>query len=316
MSSVQPTSTPPGRDDSRPYVSVVVPVYQERDAIGDVVEEIVRVFQGQERSFEVVVVDDGSTDGTTRVLDRIAADYPGIVQVINQPYNKGNGATVRTGMRAARGELIACMDADGQHDPAELLRLLPRMVDYDLVVGARTLAKGGDRHRNLGDKFYSKLASWIAQFPITDLTSGMRVFQAEEVLPYVHLFPQRFSYPTTSTLAFIKAGHNVAFVPINIRRRRTGASKIKLLRDAIRFLIIIVKIIVIFDPLRVFFPTAIMLFLLASAATGYSIWSLERLFIPNGAVVLYVVSVLVVLLGLIAEQVAALQVSSRDEPRR
>jgi glycosyltransferase involved in cell wall biosynthesis len=299
-----------------PEVSVVLPVYQEREAIRTIITRAVQVLRQIGLTFEVIAVDDGSTDGTCEVLQELSGEFPRYLRIIRHPYNKGNGAAIKSGIRAARGEVIACMDADGQHDPHDLLRMLPYMAEYDLVIGARTQSYQGVWYRNLANRLYNALASWLTQFPIEDLTSGYRVFRASIVKQYVHLFPARFSYPTTSTLAFIKGGHNVKYVPITVRPRQGGKSKIKLVSDGWRFIIIIFKIIVIFEPLRVFLPTALILFLLAVASTAYSMWSLGRLHIPNSGVVLFVVSVLVVLLGLIAEQIAALQILTREETRR
>lgn len=297
-------------------LSIVFPVYHERDSVSDTVHRAVAVGTEMGVQFEVITVDDGSQDGTREALQELADRFPGTVRLVTHPYNKGNGAAIRTGILAARGRIIACMDADGQHDPADILRLYPYMDDYDLVVGARTPTYRGALHRNLANRLYNAFASWLTQFRIEDLTSGYRLFRADVVLHYVHLFPARFSYPTTSTLALIKGGHNVKYVGIDVRARRGNHSKIRIFRDGWRFLVIIVKIIVIFEPLRVFLPTAFILGLLAVASTAYSISSLGRLHIPNSAVLLFLVAVLVVLLGFLGEQIAALQVSRRhhDSP--
>jgi len=238
-----------------------------------------------------------------------------VLRLIRHPYNKGNGAAIKSGIRAARGAVIACLDADGQHDPADLVRLLPCAGEYDLVVGARTGANRGTFPRTLANRFFNALASWLTQFPIEDLTSGYRVFRASVVKRFVHLFPARFSYPATSTLAFIKGGYSVTYVPIEVRARRTGQSKIRLVADGWRFVVLIVKIVVIFEPLRVFLPAAGGLFALGVASSAYSTWVLGRPHIPNSGVLLFLVSILVVLLGLVAEEIAALQVSMREEPR-
>ncbi|MEW6740148.1 MAG: glycosyltransferase family 2 protein [Nitrospirota bacterium] len=292
-----------------PQLSVVLPVYQEYDVIRRVIMQLVKTLEQAELSFEIIVVDDGSTDGTREILHDLASSNPKHIHIICHPYNKGNGAAIKTGINAVRGEMIFCMDADGQHDPQNIFHMLPYMSEYDLIVGARTMNYQGKWYRNLANKFYNSLSSWLTKFPIKDLTSGCRLFRASIVKQYVHLFPARFSYPTTSTLAFIKGGHNVKYVPIEVHQRKGNRSKIKPLRDGWRFLIIILKIIVIFEPLRVFLPAAFVLFLLGCFSSTYSMLHLGRLHIPNSGVLLFISSVLIFLLGLISEQIAALHIS-------
>ncbi len=306
----------PGSPDRAPALSVVLPVFQERDVIRGVLARLVQALGESGLGFEVIVVDDGSTDGTREALAEAGAELGHALRVVRHPYNKGNGAAVRSGIRAARGEVIACLDADGQHDPADLLRLLPYSADYELVVGARTEQYRGAWHRALANRLYNALASWLTRFPIEDLTSGCRLFRASVVRQYVHLFPARFSYPTTSTLAFIKGGYSVKYVPITVGARQAGRSKIRLLVDGWRFVVLIFKLIVIFEPLRVFLPAAVVFFALGVATSAYDLWALGRLHIPNSGVLLFVVSVLVVLLGLVAEEIAALQVSIHEERTR
>ncbi len=317
VASTQRTAPSPERAaPPRLTLSVVLPVYQERDGVAEVVARTIEVLTEEGVRFEIIAVDDGSTDGSGEVLKELAERYPDVVRVLRHPYNKGNGAAVKTGIRAARGDLVACLDADGQHDPADLVRLLPHAAEYDLVVGARPRGQAGPWHRALANRFYNALASWLTRFPIEDLTSGFRVFRGAVVKQFVHLFPARFSYPTTSTLAFIKGGYSVKYVPITVKARRTGRSKIKLVGDGWRFVLLIVKIIVIFEPLRVFLPTAAVLFVLGVASSVQSTWFLGRPHIPNSGVLLFIVSVLVVLLGLLAEEISALQISVHEARRR
>ncbi len=298
-------------DSPPPYLSVVLPVYQEHDAVEDVVSEVFDVLGDSEYSFELITVDDGSTDGTADVLQATAERLGDRMRIVTHPYNKGNGSAVKSGIRSARGEVVACMDSDGQHDPKDLLRMIAYMDQFDLVVGARTSEYKGPWHRKLGNAFYNSLASWLTRFKIEDLTSGCRMFRASAVRRYLHLFPARFSYPTTTTMAFIKGGHNVKYVPIQARTRRGGDSKISLGRDGSGFVAIMIKMIVLFEPLRIFLPVAIVFFVLGITSSAYGVWSAGRLVIPNSAAVLFVVGVLVVLLGLISEQIATLEVSER-----
>lgn len=292
-------------------LSVVVPVYQERDVIRDVIVRLVQVLDQMGLRYEIIVVDDGSRDGTEEVLQELGVQFSDHLRVIAHPYNKGLGAALKTGIRAAQGETIAWMDGDGQHDPRDLPRMFPHVREYDLVVGARTRDYRAPWHRNLANSLYNSLASWLAEFPIEDLTSGYRLFRASAIKKYVHLLPARFSSATTSTLALIKGGYNIKYVPANVSERRSGRSKVRIVRDGWRFLVIITKIVAVFEPLRVFLPIALLSFIFATLSTIYSMWSESRLLVPNSAVLLFVLSVLVLLLGLIAEQIAVLQVSSK-----
>jgi glycosyltransferase involved in cell wall biosynthesis len=272
-------------------VSVVIPAYQEEEGIADVIRDVMSRAPWR----EVLVVDDGSADRTS---ERAAAAG---ARVVRHPYNKGNGAAVKTGIRQARGEIVLLMDADGQHDPAEAAALLAPLDVHDLVVGAR---RSGDQaaSRALGNAVFRALASWLTGRPIPDLTSGFRAARRERLLEILHLLPNGFSYPTTSVLAFLKAGHNVAFVPVRARPR-LGRSKIRPLRDGVRFLLIIFKIVTLYSPLKVFFPIAAASFLLGVA---YGLWNVAtRGKIPMGSALLIQLAVVVFLFGLISEQIAA-----------
>ncbi len=306
----------PAEWEEEPEVSVVLPVYQEHAVVRPVIQQLIQTLEASGRSFEIVAVDDGSTDGTVQVLEAAAAEYPGQVRSVRHPYNKGNGAAIKTGIRSARGQIIVCMDADGQHDPDDLGRMLPLMADYDLVIGTRPARDGGTWHRSLANRFYNGLASWLTEFPIEDLTSGYRVFRASVVRRYVSLFPARFSYPTTSTLVFLKGGYNVKFVPIHIRPRQGGASKIRILRDGWHFVIIILKIVMLFEPLRLFLPIGVLSFALATLSSLLDSWYLQTWHVPNSSVLLFVLGVLVLLLGFLSEQITAVQVSLRDDVER
>lgn len=272
-------------------VSIVIPAFDEELGIGPVVERVRAL-----RSWaEVLVVDDGSRDRTAEVAAAAGA------RVVRHPYNKGNGAAVKTGIRAARGELVLLMDADGQHDPDDVLRVLEPLDLHDLVVGARS-SKDQTATRALGNWVFTRLASWLTGRPIPDLTSGFRAARRERLLEILHLLPNGFSYPTTSCLALLKAGHNVTFVPITAHRR-VGKSKIRVLQDGTKFLLIIFKIVTLYSPLRVFFPIAAASFLLGAA---YGLWNVvAHGKIPMGSALLIQLAVVVFLFGLISEQIAA-----------
>ena len=281
----EPVAPTPGQ------VSVVIPAYHEEDGIADVVRAVL----AQGEFLEVLVVDDGSADGTGAQAAAAGA------RVVRHPYNKGNGAAVKTGIRQARGEFVLLLDADGQHDPAEIPRLLSRLDVHDMVIGARSF-QDQSAVRALGNAIFQGLASWLTGRPIPDLTSGFRAARRDLLLEVVHLLPNGFSYPTTSCLSFLKAGHSVAFEPIKARVR-VGKSKIRVLRDGVKFLLIIFKVITLYSPLRVFFPISAASFLLGVAYGLWNVWSFGK--IPMGAAMLIQLAVVVFLFGLVSEQIAS-----------
>ena len=231
--------------------------------------------------------------------------YPWVVRHLR---NRGNGAALRSGARVARGEIVVFMDADGQHDPRWIERLIENIPPYDLVIGARTRSYQGSLHRNLANRFYNRFASWLARCEVKDLTSGFRAMRRRPLMHFLHLFPDGFSAPTTTTLAFLKAGYNVAFVPIEVRERQKGRSKIRLWRDGSAFVLIILRMIMLYDPLRIFLPVA-----LAMAGMGALAWvagmiHAARLVLPNSAIFLFIGALLIGLLGLVSGQIASLRV--------
>jgi glycosyltransferase involved in cell wall biosynthesis len=274
-------------------VSVVIPAFDEEEGIADVVAGML----SRAPWCEVLVVDDGSSDGTAERAAKAGA------RVVRHPYNKGNGAAVKTGIREARGSVVLLMDADGQHAPEDAEAIVAPIGVHDMVIGARA-AQDQTATRALGNAVFKAVASWLTGRPIPDLTSGYRAARRERLLDVLHLLPNGFSYPTTSCLAFLKAGHNVAFVPIKARRR-VGRSKIRAFRDGTRFLLIIFKIVTLYSPLRIFFPLSAASFLLGSA---YGLWNVVvHGKIPMGAALLIQLAVVVFLFGLISEQIASAQ---------
>jgi glycosyltransferase involved in cell wall biosynthesis len=275
-------------------VSVIVPACNEAGAI----ESVVRELLAAGRWHEILVVDDGSTDETGAIAARAGA------RVLRHPYTKGNGAAVKTGLRGATGEYVLIVDGDGQHQPADALRLVARLGDFDLVVGARSGATQAGTTRRAGNSLLNRFASYLTEREIPDLTSGFRAARRAYMLEFIHLLPNGFSTPTTSTLAFIKAGYNVAFEPVHARPR-IGTSKIRLSRDGPKFFLIILRIITIFSPLRVFVPIAgIAAFIGVCYALLSIVWDGK---IPNGAVLLLMFAVVVFLVGLVSEQISALR---------
>jgi len=272
-------------------VSVVIPAYNEEDGIAAVVRGVL----ARPGWREVLVVDDGSVDRTAERAREAGA------RVVRHPYNKGNGAAVKTGVRAAGGAVVLLMDADGQHDPEDMERLIAPIGDHDMVIGVRA-ARDQPWARAVGNGVFRALASWLTGRPIPDLTCGFRAARRDLLLEVLHLLPNGFSYTTTSCLAFLKAGHNVAFEPVRAHRR-VGTSKIRPVRDGVKFLLIILKIVTLYSPLKVFFPVSAFTFLLGAAYGIANVWVRGK--IPMGSALLIQLAVVVFLFGLISEQIAS-----------
>jgi glycosyltransferase involved in cell wall biosynthesis len=275
-------------------VSVVIPAVNEAGAIGSVVTSL----RASASWHEIIVVDDGSVDATGDRARGAGA------RVIRHPYNKGNGAAVKTGIRAATGEFVLIVDGDGQHRPEDARRLVGRLGEYDLVIASRAAATQASLGRRAGNAALNTLASYLTARPIPDLTSGFRGARRDCLREFLHLLPNGFSTPTTTTLAFIKAGYNVAFEPVDAQPR-VGTSKIRFARDGARFFLILLKIITLFSPLRIFIPISAASFLLG---TAYGLWNVAvHSRIPNGSVLLILFAVVVFLVGLISDQISALR---------
>jgi glycosyltransferase involved in cell wall biosynthesis len=281
-------------------LTVIVPAYNESASIGPVLAGLT----AQLPEAELLVVDDGSTDDTAALAEAAGA------RVVRQPYNKGNGAAVKAGIRAARGEVVMLIDADGQHDPRDLPRVLDPIGPYDLVVAARTRASNANAARGWGNWALNRFATYLTGMRIDDLTSGFRAMKRDHILEFVHLLPNRMSYPTTSTMAFIKAGYSVKFVPIEARRRTGGRSSQKLLRNGIVFFLIILRMVTLFSPMKVFLPFSLLLFLLGGGYAAVTV--LTRLDVTDSSVLLIVTSIIIFLMGLISEQIAALRFERRE----
>ncbi len=280
------------------HVTVVIPAMNEGAVIGTVVADLLAVAPWR----EVVVVDDGSSDETGARAAAAGA------RVVRHPYNKGHGAAVKSGIRAAGGEFVLIVDGDGQHRPADALRVASRLGEFDLVVGARAHATQAGVIRGLGNRLLNGLASYLTQRRIPDLTSGLRGARRECLMEFIHLLPNGFSTPTTTTLCFLRAGYNVGFEPIEANQR-VGTSKIKLARDGPKFLLIMLRVVTIFSPFRIFLPIAAAAFL---TGFGYAVWTIwTQRHLTNSSVLLIVLSVIVFLVGLVSEQIAALRTDGR-----
>ena len=276
-------------------VSIVLPAKNEAPGI--------RLFMPALKALlpdaEIIVVNDGSTDDTAEQARAFGAT------VLSNPYSMGNGASIKRGARAASGEIIVFMDADGQHRAEDVQVLLEKFGQgYDMVVGARV--KGGQAtiSRGLANAFYNKLASWMTGHKVLDLTSGFRAVRADKFREFLHLLPNGFSYPTTSTMAFFRSGYPVAYVPIDVQKRIGSQSHIRPLKDGVRFLLIIFKIATLYSPVKLFAPTALMFFLSGISLYAYTFITEGRF--TNMSVLLFSASVIVFLIGLVSEQITAL----------
>ncbi len=289
-----------------PDISIIIPAYREQQVIGSVVEKVGLVMDRTGMSFEIIVVDDGSDDQTGEAAGKAGA------RVISHPYNIGNGAAVKTGIRNATGKILVLMDGDGQHDPADIPGLLENLEQFDMAVGARTKNSKTSLHRSLANRFYNLFATYICKRPIEDLTSGFRAVKADIARRFVSMLPNTFSYPTTLTMALIRAGFSLTYVPITTALR-VGESKIKLVKDGSRFFLIIVKIATLFSPMRIFLPVSGLMFF-----TGLG-WGLFKIFFMGGrygptSAMLMTMAVVVFMVGLVSEQIAQLRYD-RSEPR-
>lgn len=287
--------------------SIVIPAKNEEAGLARLLPTLCQQYPDA----ELIVVDDGSTDSTVAVCNNAG------VRVISHPYSKGNGAAVKTGARAARGDYIVFMDGDGQHDPADVQRLLYRMEEgYDLVVGARSgLSDQASIVRWSANNLYNRLAGWMVNREIPDLTSGFRCVSRRKFRDFLYLLPNGFSYPTTSTMAFFRAGYSVGFVPISVSPR-VGSSHINLLRDGVRFFLIIFKIGTLYSPLKVYFPVAAVISGLGML--NYVILSLtsDSLRVTNMSTLLILSGVIIFLIGLLAEQLTNLQYKESDSGQK
>jgi len=278
--------------------SVIVPAFNEAGSVGALVSDLRSTASWR----EILVIDDGSADATGATAEAAGA------RVIRHPYNKGNGAAVKTGIRHAAGTLILIIDADGQHRPIDGPRLVAHLASYDLVVGARSARSQADAVRRMGNNWLNRIAGYLAERSIPDLTSGFRAARREALLEFLHLLPNGFSTPTTTTLAFMKAGYNVRFEPVEAAERR-GESKIRLAHDGVGFFLILLKVVTIFSPLRIFLPVSAAMFLVGATYAAWTIFTQSH--VTNSSVLLILLSVVIFLVGLVSEQISALRFEGR-----
>lgn len=277
-------------------LTVVMPAKNESISIGVIVDDI----QARYPDAEIIVIDDGSTDDTAVVAKSAGAT------VVKQPYSKGNGAAIKTGLRYATNDVVVCMDADGQHRPEDIAPLLEKLESgYDMVVGARSREGHAGLHRSMANGFYNKFASWMVGHTVEDLTSGFRVVRRDKFLEFISLLPNKFSYPTTITMSFFRAGYSVSYVPITVLKRAEGSkSHINLWKDGLRFLLIIFKVGTLFSPLKLFFPISLLLGFGGVSYYAYTYLTDGRF--TNMGALLLTTAILVFLMGLVSEQITSL----------
>ena len=276
-------------------ISFVIPALNEGESIGSVVRQLVDEFPDA----EILVVNDGSDDNTKDEAIKAGA------LVYSHPYRMGNGASVKDGIRYCSGEIIVMMDADGQHKPDDAKRLLQQIEKYNMVVGARTKKSDTVWYRDIANIVYNRLASFMTDFKVEDLTSGFRVFRKSEVSKYLYLFPNGFSYPTTVTMAYLRNGRSVHYVPIETEFR-VGKSKIKLVKDGTKFLLIIMRIATLYSPLKIFMPASIAFFSLGMFWYLYSYFICNAGF-PKMSLLLFMTSVIIFMQGLLSEQICQMR---------
>ena len=287
-------------------ISIILPAKNEADSLRTLLPRLRQLYPEE----EIIVVNDGSVDNTAEICNQ------NHVRVVSHVYSMGNGAAIKTGARNATGDILIFMDADGQHDPADINRLIEKLdAGFDMAVGARQTDTHASLSRRVGNSIYNRLASWMTGYPIEDLTSGFRAARARHFKRFLYLLPNRFSYPTTITMAFFRAGLPVAYVPIQaINRQGNSKSHIRLFHDGLRFFIIILKIGALFSPMRFFLPISALLFLAGVSYYGYTYINWGRL--TNMSTILILSSLFTFLIGIVSEQISALHYKDIEESKR
>ena len=288
---------------SETKVSIIIPVYNEAGIIENIVSDIKTLYP----AYEIIVINDGSTDFTAAEAQRAGA------KVFSHPYNIGNGAAIKSGIRVATGDILVFMDGDGQHNPENIAELLKFIPEYDMVVGARSAADQASIGRALGNTIYNLFASYVAKYPIKDLTSGFRAVKSNVARNFLYLLPNTYSYPTTLTLGVLRSGMSVKYMPINIRKRRAGKSNIRLVADGMRFFMIITRICTLFSPMRIFLPVSFAMFLIGIGNYLYTYMIHNRF--TNMSAFMFVASIIIFMMSLISEQICQMRFERRGADR-
>ncbi len=290
-----------------PFISIILPLYNEEAVIAETIRHIIDLFPTQiKQSFEIIVVDDGSQDSSVAQVQALKNDH---IHLYQHPYNIGPGAAIKTGIRQARGEVLVILDADGQHPPEAIPRLLEKIGPYDMVVAARTAESGADWHRTMANWVYNRFATYMCDHHIEDLTCSFRAIKADIAHSFINLLPNTFSYPTTLTMATVRSGYSLAFEPIQAARR-VGKSKINLLQDGTRFFMIILKVATLFSPFKIFTPVSVGMFTVGFGYGLFKVLFLGMRYGPTSAM-LMTMALIVFLIGLISEQITQLRFDQR-----
>jgi glycosyltransferase involved in cell wall biosynthesis len=276
-------------------VSIIIPAYNEALTIGDIVLKIKELHP----DVEIIVVNDGSIDDTAAIAKDAGA------HVHSHPYNIGNGAAIKSGIRIAGGDILVFMDGDNQHNPEDITKLLRYIPDYDMAVGARSVRDQASFWRTFGNTIYNWFASYVVKFTVADLTSGFRAIKTDIAWDFLYLLPNTYSYPTTLTLSVLRSGRSVKYIPIKIRARNKGKSNISMFKDGVRFFMIITRICTLYSPMRIFLPVSFTLFILGSVNYLFSYLTQGRF--TNMSALLFVASIIIFMMSLISEQVCQMR---------
>ena len=284
-------------------ISIIIPAKNESEGLRRILPALCKLYPDD----EIIVVDDGSTDDTVKVCE----SFP--VKIVSHNYSKGNGASIKSGARVATGDIFVFMDADGQHVPDEIPKLLDELAKgYDMVVGARTMDLHASFARGIANSFYNWFATWVSGHKVQDLTSGFRAVRSDKFKQFLYLLPNGFSYPTTITMALFRAGYSITYVPVNVMER-IGKSHIRPFVDGLRFLLIIFRIGTLYSPLKIFAPASLLFFIAGAGYYVYTYYTLGRF--TNMGTLLFIISILVFLIGLVSEQLTMLLYSNSQDGR-
>jgi len=280
--------------------SIIIPAYNEGKTISSLVKKLTKLYD----KCEIIVVNDGSNDNTA-----FEAKNAGAI-VYNHPYNIGNGAAIKTGIRIASGKVLVFMDADGQHRPEDIEKLLQFYPNFDMIVGSRKVTDQASKCRAIGNLIYNKLATYVTKFPIIDLTCGFRAIKSDVAKQFLYLLPNTYSYPTTLTLCILRSGRSLCYVNIQTQQRKNGKSNIKIFKDGIRFFLIIIKICTLYSPMRIFLPISTLLFFVGFAYYIYTFCAWGRF--TNMSALLFTTSIIIFMMGLISEQISQMRFENTE----